>query len=169
MRPAIWLDGGALSSPRETLPSANAPGHSARRGGRRRCRRPLFGMRRRLSRGAPRLAWNRAGHLPTACDQVSNRGGDPRCRPPCVVVISFDGTRRLPSWRFRPASKAVCLEPCRRGCGSGVMARRCGNLFWVTSPDLPIRVSSVRRVWIGAHGFLYKTDAVGLCRRVGRS
>lgn len=97
------------------------------------------------------------------------QGGDPRCRPPCVVVISFDGTRRLPSWRFRRASKAVCLEPCRRGCGSGVMARRCGNLFWVTSPDLPIRVSSVRRVWIGAHGFLYKTDAVGLCRRVGRS
>ena len=99
----------------------------------------------------------------------SRTGGRPTMSAPCVDVISFDGTRRLPSWRFRPASKAVCLEPCRRGCGSGVMARRCGNLFWVTSPDLPIRVSSVRRVWIGAHGFLYKTDAAGLCRRVGRS
>jgi len=40
------------------------------------------------------------------------QGGDPRCRPPCVVVTDFDGTRRLPSWRFRPASKAVCFEPC---------------------------------------------------------
>ena len=57
-----------------TPPSASAPGHSARRGGRRRRRGPLFGTGGRLSRGAPRLTWNRASRLPTARDQASNGG-----------------------------------------------------------------------------------------------
>ena len=129
----------------------------------------LFGTGGRLSRGARRLAWDRAGHPPTARDQVPNEGATHDAGPPCVVVISFDGTRRLPSRRFRPASKAVCPGPRRRGCGSGVTARRREDFLWVTSPDLPIGMSSTRRVWIPIHGSLYKTDAFGLCRRVGRS
>ena len=97
------------------------------------------------------------------------RGGHPRCRPLCVVVISFDETHRLLSRRFRRESEVIRFEPCCRGFEFGVTAGRCGNFFWEISLDLPTGMSSVRRVWIPIHGFLYKTDAFGLCRRVGRS
>ena len=143
---AVWRGGEVAAMPEAPLRDGKAP--LARRAS------PRVGSGRSSSHGSrPSL----------------EQGGDPRCRPPCVVAIGFDGTRRLPSWRFRPASEAVCLEPCRRGCGSGVTARRREDFLWVVSLDSPIRVSSVRRVWIGAHGFLYKTDAFGLRRRVGRS
>ena len=126
-------------------------------------------MRRRLSRGAPRLAWNRAGHLPTACDQVSNRGATHDVGPPCVVVIGFDEAQRLPSRRFRRASEAICSEPCRWGFELGETARRCGSFLWVILLDLPVGISSTQRVRVTVHGFLHKTGVSGSCRRVGRS
>ena len=90
--------------------------------------------------------------------------GNPQCRPLCVVVIDFDGMHCLLSRRFRRASEVICFEPCCRGFEFGVTARRCGNFFWVIWLNLPIGMSSIQRIWISIHGFLYKTDVFDLHR-----
>ena len=82
--------------------------------------------------------------------------------PLCVVVIDFDETQCLLSQRFRHASKVICFEPCCRGFEFGVIAGRCGNFFWVILLNLPIGMSSIQRIWITVHGFLYKTDVFDL-------
>ena len=97
------------------------------------------------------------------------RGGYPQRRPPCVVVIDFDGMHCLLSRRFRRESKVICFEPCCRGFEFGVKARRCGNFFWVISLDLPTGMSSIQRIWVTAHGFPYKTDVFGLYRWISWS
>lgn len=95
------------------------------------------------------------------------RGGRPRCRPPCVVAISFDETHRLLSRRFRRESKVICFGPRRRGLEPGVTARRCGSSLWVILLDLPVGMSPTQRVRVTVHGFLHKAGVSGSYRRVG--
>ena len=95
--------------------------------------------------------------------------GHPQCRPLCVVAINFDETHRLLSRRFRRASEVICFEPCCRGFEFGVIARRCGDFFWVILLDLPVGMSSTQRIRVTVRGFLYKTDVSGSYRRIGRS
>lgn len=155
------------SGPCVAPPSASAPWPFGTEGRSRRCRRLLSGAGRRFSCGALRLAWIWASCPSAACDEASNEGATHDADPPCVVVIGFDETQRLPSRRFRRASEVVCTEPCRWGLEPGVTARRRGSSLWVILLDLPVGMSPTQRIRVTVHGFLHKTGVSGSYRRIG--